>query len=225
MKINGINLGYYNMNITKFSYQPCVAKRELFQAEKSIYPILGKIDIKPKQMVLEAEFSSYNDVSQFMLEIVKNKEVILDIDDGFIYKCYLEQLSSPVTYFDNGWYDISIPLFVIKTGIIRTKRLNYLENYVHIDGDLETECIFEITPKKDIDLFTIYGVSIKNMKKDVKVTIDGIEKRVYSDIEVNKYGDCSFIKNFFPVINPGKSIITMSHLEADVYLKYMPLYI
>lgn len=224
MKINKRMFEEFGTKANSFTYQPLSIDATLFQPDKSIYPVSGEYVLKPKQMSLVAEFRSKLDISNFMAEILLHKENIIDIEDGYIYKCYFTGSTTPVSEYWQGWYRITLPFLAIQMGSERIVHLNDIENHISIAGNWKAGCIYEITPLKDIETITIAGIQISNLYTNKLVTVDGVLKKVYSPSEPNKYSDCVFPDNEFPCVTPGANIIRISTKDAKVKLKYNPIY-
>lgn len=225
MKINNKNIKHYHMKINSFTYQPMIYNREIFQPESSIRPILGKAVLAPKSMELIAEFHSKLDISNFIADLMKNNEIIIDIDDGYKYRCYLSQVGNLVEEYWQGWYRITLPLLVIQQGSRRRLLLDKRENHVIIAGNWPSECIYEITPYKNMYSFEIDGHVIRNLYENKTVYFDGEQKKIYTNTEINKYPDCTLKNNSFPIISPDTNVIKMSDTDVKVYLYYDPIFI
>ena len=94
-------------------------------------------------------------------------------------------------------------------------------------GNIESPCIVEIIPSIDMIEFSIEGLStdvitIKNLKKNNKVVIDGINGSVKVG-EENKFNDVELWE--FPRIYPGVNDIKLSRSECSVIIKYYPRFI
>lgn len=225
MRINNKPMDMFHMRINSFTYQPFVMERKVFQPERSLRPILGKLAIAAKNMQLIAEFRSKLDISNFMAELMSHEENLIDIEDGYRYRCYLSKISNPINEYWQGWYRLTLPLTVIQEGSRRKATLKKAENFIQIAGNWETECLFEITPKKNMDSFTIDGHIIRRLYANRTVYLDGELKKVYTETEPNKYPDCTLKGKLFPRLKPGTQIIRMSNTDAKVVLRYTPVYV
>ena len=175
-------------------------------------------------MIFKVEFKTIEDSGRFLVELMTGDYSIIDMDDGYLYRCYLSEIDGISEKQGIGYcYTLSIPLSAIQTG---TEVSETLEASVPITviGNLETECIYEITPKQQIEEYHIAGYTIKNLQQGVTVYFDGIDKRIYSSTELNKFGDVTFPNNRFPTLQPGEQIIELD-ATADVVLRYYPIYI
>ena len=226
MKINNKPLGMFHMRINSFTYQPLRAERKVFQSEQSLKPILGRLDMLSKDMQLIAEFRNKLDISNFIAELLMHKENILDIDDGYRYRSFLTSLSNPQSEVWQGCYRITHPLSVIQEGSRREFHLKKDTNYIQVAGNWRTDCLFEITPNQDIEVFEIYGYEISHLYAGKTVYLDGESKRVYTATEPNKYNDCVLKDKMFPSLEPGIQEIQMnSASDVTVILKYTPIYV
>lgn len=224
MKINNKSINRFHMKINSFTYQPLGIECNVFQPDRSIYPIYGKPLLKPKEMSLEAEFRSKLDISNFMAEVINTKELLIDIDDGYLYKSYFAGSSVPVDEYWQGWYRITLPFLVIQTKHEMIIEFNDLENFVDIKGNIEAECKYIILPLVDMNEFIIDGIKVRNLKANNKFVIDGVLKKVYTSTEQNRYFDCVFPKNKFPSLTPGVQKIKISDKRAKVKLIYSPIF-
>lgn len=223
MWINDKDFNHFHMKVNSFSFQPMDASITMFQPEKSIYPIIGAARLAPKKMKFVAEFRNKLDISNFISEVLNHKKNIINIDDGFLYHCYYSG-DSTVSEYWNGWYRLTISLLTIQTGFMAKLLLKPGENRLTVKGNWETECIYEITPVSDQSEIIVDGIKIKKLKRNVILYLDGISKRVYTEIDQNRYSDCSFPRNRFPVLNPGFATINITG-DVRVLLKYYPMYV
>lgn len=225
MRINKKRFDDFNMKVNSFTYQPLTSDIAQFQPEGSIYPIIGKTTLKPKDMNFVAEFRSELDISNFMAEVLNHKENLIDIGNGFLYHSFFNGTTTPVNEYWQGWYRITIPFKVIQTGKERVISLGGNSNIVMIAGNWRAECIYEIIPEKDMDSITINGTTIRKLFNGRKVIVDGVKKKIYSTTEPNKYSDCVLKNNAFPIISPGRQEVSVSDTNAKVKLRYSPVYV
>lgn len=225
MKLNKHNFKEYGARVLKWGYQPLSINRENFQSDNSLCPILGKNYPKPKPMELVVEFSQRSLMSDFTAEILKNDMNLLDLDDGYLYKCWMPTLNNPVEEPSWGWYQMTIPLLVIQTAVERAVPLEEVSNNIIVYGNWQTECRYEINIKSNITSFTVAGITVKNLKANQKLVIDGVEKRVYTGDSINKYNDTVLKNNHFPVLSPGLQTIQISSTSHDAWLYYQPIYV
>lgn len=223
MWINDKDFNHFHMKVNSFSFQPMDASITMFQPEKSIYPIIGATTLTPKKMKFVAEFRDKLDISNFISEILNHKENVINIDDGFLYHCYYSGDSSVSEYW-NGWYRLTVSFMTIQTGFMVKQRLKNGQNRLTVKGNWETECIYEIDPLSDQAEITIDGIKIKNLKKGIVLYLDGIAKKVYTDVDQNRYSDCILPKNRFPVLRAGTVTIEIKG-NVNVLLKYYPIYV
>ena len=98
MRINNKRMERFHMRVNSFTYQPYAVEREVFQPERSLRPVLGKRVLTPKSMQLIAEFRSKKDISDFLAELLNHEENMIDIEDGFKYRCYLSKEADASCY-------------------------------------------------------------------------------------------------------------------------------
>lgn len=213
------------MKINSFMYQPLQVEVENFTVDGSIMPIFSSPTFKPKSMKLIAEFSSKLDISNFMAEILGHSKNLIDVDDGYLYHCYFSGSSTPSSEYWNNCYRVEFEFLVIQTGILIQKSLPKVANLVINKGNYKSECTYVIKARQDLSSFTIGNVLIRNIKAGDKVIIDGMMKKVYSQRERNKYGDCIFYDNTFPCLQPGQNMINRDDGDVEVLVFYYPVYI
>lgn len=225
MKVNNKDFSTWNMRCLAFDYQPLGYAREIYQPDQSITPIMSsRRQYQPKPMTFDADFKTVDDAGRFLAELMSGDYSIIDMDDGYLYRCYLSEIDEISEKQGNGYcYTLSIPLSVIQTGTEVSETLE-ADVPITVIGHLEAECIYEITPKQQIEEYHIAGYTINNLQQGVTVYFDGIDKRIYSSAELNKFGDVTFPNNRFPTLRPGEQVIDFD-ATADVVLRYYPIYI
>lgn len=224
MQFNNVNFEAFAMKVNAFTYQPLTASIPIFQPDISIWPLIGNVKLEPKPMNFIAEFKSKIALSNFMAHVLSHKENVIDMDEGYIYHCYLDGSSAPVEEYWRGWYRLTLSFLVVQTGIEQLIKLEKGQNILKILGNWQTNCIYEITSAIDKDIFTIADITIKNLKANRTLTIDGISKRIYTS-EGNAYGDVQLPKNMFPIIYPGMMKIPLDNDDIVISLRYYPLFV
>ncbi len=226
MRINNLSLNHFNMKANSFSYQPLNIARAVFQPDRSIYPILGELNLKPKKMTMIAEFKSKLDISNFIAELLNHKVNIFDIDDGFIYKIYLQEVNNSVTEYWQGWYRLSLPVLVIQCGHEQKYTLAEEKNLIVNIGNYKCDCIYTILPLRNLESLTVDQITIKNLIAGNQIVLNGELKKVYSETEPNKYSDCTFGNNLFPKLDPGLNTIFISNpTDVKINLSFTPIFI
>lgn len=225
MFINNKSIKEFNMKINFFSYQPANLIANVTLLEKSMRPAQGKKLLTLKNMVLVAEFISKKDISNFIAELYQHEENLLDIDDGYLYHCWNADLSAPVDEIAKNLYRISIPFLVLQTLSRQEEKLNMPSNEIINLGNIESECIYEITANTTTE-FMIDNINIKSLEGNRTLVIDGINKLVYykDEPEISKF-DLTDLKSF-PKLPVGKSnIIRTEDSTVSCLLSYYPVVI
>lgn len=225
MKINKHNFKEYGARVLEWTYQPFLVSRSVFQPEDSIHPSVGLAKPEPKTMSLVLEFTDKLMISNFLSELLSHDENVLDLNDGYIYRCWCPSLSAPVEEVYHGWYKVNIPLLVLQTTAERAIHITSANTSIDVQGNWESECRFEITPLENISSITINDYTIKNLTKDVKVILDGVTKKIYTNKESNKYGDITLKNHKFPTLLPGTQVIKVNTMKADIWLYYQPIFV
>lgn len=223
MKINEKNISYYNMQIQSFTYQPLSINRELFTGDRSLTVITGQWNIKPKEMTLIADFQSMADISLFIADLMLHDENIIDMEDGYIYHCYLKEIEEAVEVPAKNWYTLTVAFKVIQTEPLRHVVFNG-KTSVFIGGTWQTSIRFRIVSSLDIASFTIAGHVIKNLKANKEFILDGIDKMITCQGK-NCFGDVILANNHFPSLTPGWHDIETNNTKVKVTLEYYPMFV
>ncbi|MDO5799109.1 MAG: hypothetical protein Q4Q33_08740 [Eubacteriales bacterium] len=105
---------------------------------------------------------------------------------------------------------------------------------VTVSGNQSTPCIVEVTALADLASVELTGMAynqisgekesiiIKNLKAGKKVVVNGEDCTVLQD-GVNKFADTEMWE--FPVLKPGKNMVSCSSDKCTVSLKYKPRYV
>ena len=105
---------------------------------------------------------------------------------------------------------------------------------ITVGGNQSTPCIIEITASVDMASVELTGmaynqisgekesITIKNLKAGKKVVINGEDCTVLQE-GVNKFADTEIWE--FPVLKPGRNIVSCSSDKCTVTLKYKPRYV
>ncbi len=92
---------------------------------------------------------------------------------------------------------------------------------LYVDGNTETPAVVEILPLANMIDIVIKGlgedITIKNLKKDKKIIIDG-EKELVTEEGKNKFGETDMWG--FPYLVPGENKISINKDNVNVKIKY-----
>ena len=165
----------------------------------------------------------YKNISDFMVNF--RDEVDIKFNNlSHNYKCFFINSSIDETDFES-WLYLNLNLKGYEYGDLISNKVSSAYNYsITSMGNIESPCIVEIIPSVDMIEFSIEGLStdaitIKNLKKNNKVVIDGINGSVKVG-EENKFNDVELWE--FPRIYPGVNDIKLSRSECSVIIKYYP---
>lgn len=216
MRINNRKLNDFNGIFVSFTYVPSSLNMNI-----GYYPnrhiLIGKV-LTTKLMQLVIVFESDKDIGEFAKEIYGHS--VIDIDDSYKYDCIITD--TPATHhIGAGIYQMTYILSAIKKGNERSLKLARNNNLVDIDGTGDCGVIYEIVPRYDGEI-SVGGYTVKNIHRGKKIVIDGINMTIEED-GVNKFIDSNLKK--FPELVPGKQFISVSNLNADITLRYYPIYL
>lgn len=216
----------YNMKVYSFSYQPLTMNAVIFKSDSDLSVFHGGYTIEAKPMILSALFRDKLNISRFMKNITENNPSIINIGDGFIYKCFYQGCLSPSEEVWNNWYKVKFPFYAIQQGQHDYKmRLTSLSNTIYNPGTYKCPCIIEITPDTDIESITVGNCIINNLRAGDTFVIDGINKKVYSSLG-NRFSDVEFKNNRFPSLDTGTNSIELSQCEnVAVIVTFRDIYI
>ncbi len=221
MKLNRYDIQkYFHGEVCAFAYQPLMSSTDFFFPNVGIQGIRLDKALKPQERTLEIEFWDEKDISRFTAELIAHDVNTLNLDDGYLYDVVYRGGNAVASQVWNSYYTVSYPVYAIQKGhLVRTK-LKRKSNFLRILGTWEAPCKISITPDKDIDVFSINDITVKNLKQGETFVIDGINKLVEVNGE-NRFTDTNIKK--FPSFAPGDYVITLSEL-VDVVIEYYPIY-
>lgn len=221
MQLNGKNLyDVFHMRVKSFTFQPLHIEGNYMQQEGTIWPIQSTPIVSAKPMVIEADFRTAIDISNFIAEIYHNDHNILDMDDGFLYHCSLEGVDQCVDESWTGWYHVSLDLKVVQTGNL----IKASSDSFDVKGNFETECRYEILSTNPLNTFTVDDYTVKGLEANRKFILDGIEKKIYYEDEpyISKFDDTDIVA--FPKLNPGIHNIVKSNSSVKITIVYYPTF-
>ena len=227
MIINDVNLKDLGCELLRYRITPSQYSGKSYWNNGSRSPVLIKGQYIFSNLVVDIYIEGINsadvEVKKSKLNaVMENPIIVLDeVDDSIEYLCSYE--NQVVIEKINEVVSLATYNFkTFKRGKIKSVPLTNTTNTVDIISDVETEVIYEITPTSDIIDFTINDITIKNLKANKTIIVDGIKKAVTVDGE-NKFNDTDFWA--FPTALPGTNKITLSRSNVDVVLKYHPRYV
>lgn len=218
MRINNKEIKDFSAYVVSFDMNTLGIENNIMLLESSYLPVLREQKLSAQERVLIIDFINQDDISDFTVECCR--ESILDIDDGYEYVCYLK--ASPTIQTDGlQAYTVSYPMYVIKR---KPMILEILGESVYVQGNVKTNCIYEITSQQDTEVFSIDSYLVKNLKANEALVIDGINKLIYrsSQPDLSAFDDVELIS--FPNLEPGIHHFIKSDETVQVILKYYPTY-
>ncbi|WP_320973703.1 hypothetical protein [Dysgonomonas capnocytophagoides] len=217
MDINFRTIRRYDARIMSFDLQNSAIERSIIN--ESFIPIGTKPKLKPRPMELKIEFRNKLRLSQFFEDLIQSDQILIDINDGFIYRCTLKQMDGNITSIANRWHQLIIPLYAIQSATKRRVCLESPETLVIVAGTHECDVIYELFPKENGSI-NINGIKIDNVKAGSTVIIDGINKLI-TENGANAFGRSNLRK--FPSLPAGENVITLDK-DIDAFLYYYPVF-
>lgn len=219
MKINNKDIKEtFNADVVSFSPSTMQIENNIIMMDSSYSINLGIQQLKPQIRTLVLDFYSEDDMSNFTSEI--SSSFVLNIHDGYIYWCYTKD--TPTINEDiYESYTYSVNVYAVKQKDIVTKTV---VNEINIQGNVYCEAVIELTSTKKLETYTINEITVKNLKANDTLIIDGIEKKVFysSDPSASVFDDTNIFS--FPKFYPGVNDITVSDSSVKVVIKYYPTY-
>lgn len=219
MKINNKDIKEtFNADVVSFSPSTMQIENNIIMMDSSYSINLGIQQLKPQIRTLVLDFYSEDDMSNFTSEI--SSSFVLNINDGYIYWCYTKD--TPTINEDiYESYTYSVNVYAVKQRDIVTKTV---VNEINIQGNVYCEAVIELTSTKKLETYTINEITVKNLKANDTLIIDGIEKKVFysSDPSTSVFDDTNIFS--FPKFYPGVNDITVSDSSVKVVIKYYPTY-
>lgn len=218
--INGKKITDWGAVFVSFCASFPVFERSLI--ENDLNHVIQSTEIKPRLMNLVLVFESDSNMSNFIADI-SNDRFIVDIGDGFIYDCILNNILDP-THLGRGVYEATFILSTIKKKNMVTVEISKMSYKFNIEGNHKAEAIYEISAKEDILSVTIDGYTINNLKEGDIFVLDGIDKIIYrkSVPDVSAFDDTDI--TMFPKLHPGEHLYSCSNENVSTVIKYYPTY-
>lgn len=217
MYINKKSIEHFHAILNGFTYNSSEINASL-----SLSGLTQKISsqsITPQNRSLILTFEDGASISELTKELLLGATI--DIDDGFLYDCLL--ISTPsAKHLGAHYYEVTYQLSTIQKGYLTKIHLNKLQNRIRVHGTAKAYPKFIINPKKDMSTFAIMDISLSNLKKNLVIVIDSVDKLVQEN-GLNKFSDTNLKK--WPCLEIGEQIISISSLDADIYLEYYPMYV
>ena len=143
------------------------------------------------------------------------------------FKCILNGSSDqPSLRQIRGRLQLSFIGYNIEDEVVET--INRIKSKtINVNGNTKVPCIVEITPIIDMIDLTITGLSeypltVRNLKGNKTIIIDGIEGTVLQEGE-NKFADTDMWE--FPFLVPGTNTISVNKDTCNITIKYNPRFL
>lgn len=217
MYINKRNIEHFHAILNSFVYVSSEIDTSL--SYSGLNQIISSQNLLPQNRNLIITFENENTISELTQELLLGATI--NLDDGFLYDCLLASTPT-VKHLGRHYYEVTYQLSVIQKGYLTKIHLNKLQNRIRVRGTAKTHPEFIINPKKDMSAFVIMDITLRNLKKNVSVVIDSVDKLVQEN-GLNKFSDTNLKR--WPCLEIGEQIISISSLDADVYLEYYPMYV
>lgn len=219
MKINNKDIkNTFNADVVSFSPSTMQIENNIVTMDSSYNVNLGTQQLKPQTRTLILDFYKEEDMSNFTSEI--SSSFVLDIEDGYIYWCYTKD--TPTINEDMyEAYTYSVNVYALKQKDMIIQAIN---DDINVLGNTYTEAVIALTSSKKLETYTINEITVKNLKANDTLIIDGIEKKVFylSDPDTSVFDDTDIFS--FPKLYPGVNDITVSDNSVAVVIKYYPTY-
>ena len=227
---NDIDISIYKASVSSKLIQPRTIILNSANVKENYFVINEDEEMKDISIRILFQCNSrdevYKNISDFMVNF--RDEVDIKFNNlSHNYKCFFINSSIDETDFES-WLYLNLNLKGYEYGDLISNKVSSAYNYsITSMGNIESPCIVEIIPSIDMIEFSIEGLStdvitIKNLKKNNKVVIDGINGSVKVG-EENKFNDVELWE--FPRIYPGVNDIKLSRSECSVIIKYYPRFI
>lgn len=218
MKINNKNINNFNASIKSFDMSTLGIDNNIMLLDSGYLPILREQKLSAQERTLILDFIHEDDISNFTAEC--SRESILNLDDGYEYLCYLK--ATPTIQTEGiAAYTVEYPMYVIKR---KPMIMTQIREFIFIEGNVNTSCIFEITAATDLKTYQINNFTINNLKANETFYLDGIHKLIYRSSTPDQSAFDDVTLSSFPMLKPGNQYFNTSDDTVKVILKYYPTY-
>ena len=212
----------FNADLKSFSFNPGELNTD-FRVSVGVESLtLYQNDDDPAELILEFYVGgpSYEAVQTNIsgLLLAAKECVIRKQGDIFEYAALLTDRKSEDTGVE-PYYLVTCTFAAVRRKPLRVLSIES-NAAIYNDGNQESGVRIVFVPKKDMSSFTIMGITIENLKKDISYAIDGISGKVTAD-GVNYFAHTDLIN--FPKVLPGKNEIVMSE-PMSVTISFYPVF-
>lgn len=222
MKINGKPFWHFGMKANDFSYQPMSISSQAVIPVNGAVPVSAGFTFAAKTMDLTAEFRNKKEISNFIAELAAHDVNLIDIDDGFLYRCFYQGNSSAEEIWGD-LYRVTFSFYAVQCGHWQSVSVKD-GTVLFCQGNYPADCRFRIKPKVSVSEASLNDMVIRSLIPGREVVIDGLAKTVKEELD-NKFEDCDLID--FPQLMPGKNKIktSLTPAQADLVCEYYPVWI
>lgn len=242
MTINGVDVSAYNARLQSYSVSGTTVTNNL-SASRSFLTAPTLFSAVPGTRTLSLTLTFYPHylgdnakgltVSNRLAIATENitafegllvgKVVEISLPDGFIYTAIVNNITA-ATFDSSGEHDVTYTFNAVrhKAVIIQSVKPN---GYIICESNTPTLPV--ITAKYNSIANTrnkvkLADVTIKSVASGMTVVIDSVAGLITADGK-NKFNDSDLID--FPVLNPGKNIVSSTESDVEISVSYTPIYI
>lgn len=244
MTINGIDVEVYNARLLNYSVSGTTVTNNTLAAANTLkMPLLLSTTPSTRTLTVSLVFfphrigensrnTSIPDRLSMAAEnitrfegLLVGKTVEISLPDGFMYTAIVQSL--PAAVFDSdGEHEVTYTFLAIRHKATVTQKV-VSGGAVFCESNTTTPCIISATfntvgGTPAIPKVTLQGITVRNISAGTNIIIDGVNGFIMADNN-NKFNDSDLIN--FPMLQPGKNIITSTPDDADITVTYIPLYI
>ena len=157
--------------------------------------------------------------------LIVGKTVEISLPDGYMYTAIVQSL--PAAVFDSdGEHEVTYTFLAIRHKATVTQKV-VSGGYVFCESNTTTPCIISATfntvsTPNTTPKVRLQDITIRNVSVGSNIVIDGVNGLITADGN-NKFTDSDLID--FPMLQPGKNVITSTPADADITVTHTPLYI
>lgn len=238
MKVNRIDISRFSARQLRYE----IEHREV--TSKSEWPAVFETPVMEKsQKGFKSITVSVAVYGRGKEEVIRNRSNLLAIMydvlelelDGYTnhFECVLNKTTVKES-IKRKCHEVILKFIGYEFGDEISNTLKNTTDSIDVEGNDSTPCTVEVTAAVDMTSVKLTGmaynqtsgekedITIKNLKAGKKVVINGEDCTVLQE-GANKFADTELWE--FPILRPGKNIISCSSDKCTVTLKYKPRYV
>lgn len=230
MLVNNIDINIFSGSVSKKLIQPTEIEIKKEKINLNIIKISNKSYLKRIEVKILFQGNNRsvikNNISNFISNFTDEADIkFKNLQNS--YHVYLVDSQIEDTEFDE-WLYLNLELEGYEYGEEVSEIFNKISTKsINVNGNIITPAIVEIIPSTDIIDIVLEGlandpITIKNIKANKKVIINGVEGTVTLDGS-NKFADTDMWD--FPFLKPGNNTIKFSKNNCNITIKYKPIYL